>query len=142
MTPAFSAQTINGVVVGRIGFLSRKISISKVPAARAGQTCADPVRRATPRPCSWNAFRLAFVLSLTSMCSAPLGAQRDRPANAQLIVGCWNLEPGQFAIIGKTGVDRGQTVLPSLVQFDTVPGKSKSGEPLGRLVRTSASDSG
>jgi hypothetical protein len=96
----------------------------------------------TPRPFSWKGLRLAFVLSVTSMCSTPLGAQQDRPANAQLIVGCWKLEPGQFAVIGKTGVDRGQTVLPSLVQFDTMPGKSKSGEPIGRRVRTSAADSG
>lgn len=34
----------------------------------------------------------------------------------------------------------GQTILPPVVRFDTVPGKSWSGEPSGHLVRALAAD--
>ncbi|MGH7622666.1 MAG: hypothetical protein ACREMU_10040 [Gemmatimonadaceae bacterium] len=50
-------------------------------------------------------------------------------------LGCWRLEPGHFAVIGNSGVDPGQTTLPDLIQFDTVPGKSWAGDPWGRRVR-------
>src|SRR5437879_440839 len=65
-------------------------------------------------------------------------ARRDEHAKAQMLIGCWKVEPGRFSVIGTTGVDPGQTIMPSLVQFDTVPGKSWTGEPLGHLVHALA----
>jgi len=79
---------------------------------------------------------------LFACCTAPslCAAQQDGRAKAKMLLGCWKVEPGRFAVIGTTGVDPGGTVLPSLVQFDTLPGKRWSGEPVGRLVRALAPD--
>jgi hypothetical protein len=69
-------------------------------------------------------------------------ASQDGQAQAQTVVGCWKVEPGKFSVVGKNGADRGQTILPLVVQFDTLPGKSLSGEPFGRLVRGLGADNG
>ena len=45
-------------------------------------------------------------------------------------------------MIGNIGVDPGQTILPRVIQLDTIPGKAWSGEPLGRLVRALPDSSG
>ena len=77
-----------------------------------------------------------------SAISGIANASRDGDAQAQTIVGCWKVDPGKFSVTGRTGADAGQTILPSVVQFDTVPGKSLYGEPFGRLVRGLGADNG
>src|SRR5215471_15199381 len=80
---------------------------------------------------------LSVCFNAASLCAA----QQGEHAKAQRIVGCWRVEPGKFSVVGRIGVDPGQTkLLPPVVQFDTVPGKSWSGEPWGRLVRGLAGD--
>ena len=87
-------------------------------------------------------FTLIALLSLWSTAAFPCGAQQHRRVKARRPVGCWNVEPGPFSVVGTTRVDSGQTVLPSVVQFDTVPGKTWFGEPIGRLVRAVVVDNG
>jgi hypothetical protein len=91
-------------------------------------------------------MRHIMFLAILSVCfnaASICAAQQGRHAKAQMIVGCWKVEPGKFSVVGRIGVDPGQTkLLAPLVQFDTVPGKSWSGEPLGRLVRGLAGGSG
>src|SRR5262249_42407019 len=83
------------------------------------------------------------LLALTLGCctrAGVAGAQRADRSNVQRLIGCWNIEHGAFSVTGKTGVDPGQTILPSLLHFDSVPGKSWTGEPLGRLVQAVTGD--
>jgi hypothetical protein len=87
-------------------------------------------------------FTLLAILSVWCPAASPCGAQQAARAKAQALIGCWKVEPGPFSVMGRIGVDPGQTTLPSFVQFDTVPGQSWSGDPLGRLVRALAGDSG
>jgi len=64
----------------------------------------------------------------------------EAPSN-RFILGCWNLEHERFSVTGDTTVDPGQTTLPTRLQFDTVPGKSWDGRPLGQRVRPVGADS-
>jgi hypothetical protein len=73
---------------------------------------------------------------------AILAATRGEAQSRQTVVGCWKVESDRFSVIGKIPVDSGGTRLPSLVWFDTVPGQSLRGEPLGRLVRAWPDGSG
>ena len=78
----------------------------------------------------------------SSAISGIANALQNGHVQAQTVIGCWRVEPGKFSVVGKNGADPGQTILPPVVQFDTVPGRSWSGEPLGRLVRGLGADNG
>jgi hypothetical protein len=88
-----------------------------------------------------DADKLVGVLIAWCAVSSAARAQQDEHAKVRAVVGCWTTEPGRFSVVGKTGVDSGQTTLPSRIRFDTMPGKGWRGEPLGRLVRASAEGS-
>src|SRR5262249_24109906 len=89
-----------------------------------------PMRAFFPRRLGWLG---TGIVCCTMACIA--SAQQDERAKIHLMIGCWTLEPGPFSVVGKTGVDPGQTASPSRIRLDTLPGTSWSGEPLGRLVR-------
>jgi hypothetical protein len=87
-------------------------------------------------------FTQLGILFACCAAASAAGAQHDERAKVQTVVGCWTVEPGPLSVVGRSGVDPGQTTLPSLIQFDTVPGKSWTGEPLGRRVRALTGDNG
>jgi len=64
------------------------------------------------------------------------GAQRSSTRPIPPPTGCWQLEPGPFSVIQRLPADPGQTVLPVVVSFDTVPGRSWDNRPFGRRIRT------
>ena len=69
-------------------------------------------------------MRLFAWLGIFCAC-ATAASQQDERAKATALIGCWKVEHGPFSVVGRTGVDPGQTLLlPSLIQFDTAPGKS------------------
>ena len=79
------------------------------------------------------------VVGLALLFSAEAGAQQSERSKVQMVLGCWKVEPGQF-VAGKTHVDPGQTNLPTLVRFDSVPGINWTGDTLGRRIRALAAD--
>ncbi len=63
-----------------------------------------------------------------------------QPSRASL-VGCWKLAPSRFAVVDKPPADSAQTVLPTVIRMDTLPGTSWNGDPIGRRVREVANGS-
>ena len=80
-------------------------------------------------------MRLATVFAC-AIALRTAGAQKSPLRSALQLVGCWQLEPGAFSVIAHLPADSGQTVLPTLVRFDTLPGRSWDNRPIGRRVRT------
>ena len=69
-------------------------------------------------------------------------AQQNDQVNARRVAGCWRMEAGPFSTVGARASDPGQTMLPSVIRLEMVPGKSWTGEPLGRRVYALADPSG
>lgn len=87
-------------------------------------------------------FTLLALISTWFTTASLCGAQQDRRVTLRSVIGCWSVTPGHFSIVEKDGADPGQTLLPSVLEFDTVPGKSWMGAPLGRRVRAVVANNG
>ena len=81
--------------------------------------------------------RLAKTLCVWSIALVACTAQRGLPPDPNMILGCWAVETGRFSVTSvpkATHVDPGQTATPSLIEFDSLPGRSWNGGPVGRRV--------
>lgn len=77
--------------------------------------------------------RILLVL-LCCHTTLALAQQRDS-SRVRSLLGCWATNVGTFIAISKYGVDSGQTNVPPRVRFDSVPGRSITNRPLGRLLQ-------
>jgi len=96
-------------------------------------------------PPQMSSFRFARALLpyvAFATCIAPFlcnAQQADRSA-MHMVLGCWNVTAGPFTGRGPTGagVDPGQTTLPSIGKFDSLPGPSDpllNAKPMGHLIQ-------
>jgi len=79
---------------------------------------------------------LALIICCAAASESP--AQQSEYTRAKRLAGCWSVEPGPFSTVGRVGTDAGQTVLPAVIQLDTVPGTSWNGDLIGRRIRSFA----
>jgi hypothetical protein len=82
--------------------------------------------------------RLAKTLSVCSIALLACSTLRGLPQDPDMVLGCWAVETGRFSVTAvpkATHVDPGQTATPSMIELDSVRGRSWNADPVGRRVR-------